>query len=94
MPARPVGDYPRSASRLLAAMSRSHGGWTAHDVDSLLLGFGFSKRDSGSHTFYRHSRHPDLALAVPRSRRLRPYLIADAVRIVGRLLASEAEESE
>ena len=52
------------------------------------------QRDSGAHTFYRHPRHPELALAVPRTRRLRPYVVADAVRIVGRLLASPAEESE
>jgi hypothetical protein len=33
-------------------------------------------------------------MAVPRSRRLRPYLVVDAVRLAGRLLALEDEESE
>lgn len=89
----PTNEYPRNASRLLLAMSRSSAGWSASHLDTLLTGFGFSKRDSGAHTFYRHPRLPELALAVPRSRRLRPYLVTDAVRIVGRLLASPAEES-
>lgn len=73
-------------------MSRSHAGWSAQHVDTLLAGFGFVKRDSGAHTFYRHPRHPDLALAVPRTRRLRPYLVADAVRLIGILLADESQE--
>ncbi len=92
MPAQPPDRYPRSASRLLLAMSRSHAGWSAEHIDTLLVGFGFDKRDSGAHTFYRHSRYPELALAVPRTRRLRPYLVADAVRLVGRLLAADAQE--
>jgi hypothetical protein len=75
-------------------MSRSSAGWSAHHVDALLIGFGFQRRDTGGHTFYRHPAYPDLALAVPRSRKLRPYLVADAVRLVGRLLAAAAEESE
>lgn len=87
-------EYPRSATRLLVAMSRSSAGWSATHVDTLLTGYGFSRRDSGAHTFYRHPMHPNLALAVPRSRRLRPYLVADAVHIVGRLLAAATEESE
>jgi predicted RNA binding protein YcfA (HicA-like mRNA interferase family) len=75
-------------------MSRTSAGWSARHIDTLLVGFGFHKRDSGSHTFYRHPAYPDLALAVPRSRRLRPYLVADAVRIVGRILAATTEERE
>lgn len=74
-------------------MSRSHAGWSAEPFDALLVGFGFEKRDSGAHTFYRHPEHNELALAVPRTRRLRPYLVADAVRLVGRLLAIERKES-
>ena len=50
----PLDDYPRSATRLLLAMSRSTAGWSAHHLDTLLIGFGFQKRDSGGHTFYRH----------------------------------------
>jgi len=94
MPTHPPDDYPRSAGRLLLAMSRSHAGWSPRHVDTLLLGFGFAKRDSGAHTFYRHPRHPRLALAIPRTRRLRPYLVADAVSLIGQLLATEAQESE
>jgi hypothetical protein len=76
-------------------MSRSTAGWSARHVDTLLIGFGFERRDSGAHTFYRHPAYPDLALAVPRSRRLRPYLVTDAVRLVGRVLAAaSSEESE
>jgi hypothetical protein len=59
-----------------------------------LSGFGFVKRDGGDHTFYRHPDHPQLALAAPRTRRLRPYLVADAVHLVGQLLAEEAQEHE
>jgi predicted RNA binding protein YcfA (HicA-like mRNA interferase family) len=94
MPLEPPDRYPRSASRLLLAMSRSHAGWSAQHVDALLTGFGFVERDSGAHTFYRHPAHPELALAVPRTRRLRPYLVADAVRLVGQLLAAEAQEPQ
>lgn len=83
----------RRARRLLVAMSRSSAGWSQDHVSALLTGFGFEARDSGAHTFYRHPRHPELALAVPRSRRLRPYLVTDAVRIVGRLRALERKES-
>jgi len=73
-------------------MSRSHAGWSADHVEALLVGFGFEKRDSGAHTFYRHPQHRDLALAVPRSRRLRPYLVADAVRLAGIVAAIERED--
>ena len=47
---------------------------------------------TGAHTFYRHSEHRGLALAVPRTRRLRPYLVADAVRLVGLVLALKRED--
>ena len=94
MPPGPSDTYPRSAGRLFTAMSRSSAGWSAQHLETLLTGFGFMKRDSGAHTFYRHPRHQGLALAVPRSCRLRPHLVADACRIVGRLLASDAEESK
>ncbi len=86
--------HPRSAQRLLIAMSRSTSGWSQTHLETLLTGFGFVARDSGGHTFYRHPLYPDLALAVPRSRRLRPYLVADAVRLVGRVLALEEVEPE
>jgi hypothetical protein len=91
---QPPDRYPRSAARLLLAMSRSHSGWSAQHVDALLLGFGFEMRDSGAHTFYRHPDHPRLALAVPRTRRLRPYVVADAVRMVGVALAAEREDKK
>lgn len=94
MPTEPPDRYPRHASRLLLAMSRSHAGWSTRHIDALLTGFGFVKRDSGAHTFYRHPAHPQLALAVPRKRRLRPYLVADAVRLVGQVLALEAQEPQ
>lgn len=87
----PLEGYARSATRLLPAMSRSTSGWSAQHVETLLMGFGFSERDSGAHTFYRHPVHPELALAVPRSRRLRPCLVADAVRLVARVLAIPRE---
>ena len=89
-----LDDYPRSATRLLPAMSRSSAGWSGQHIDTLLIGFGFQKRDSGSHTFYRHPEYPELALAVPRSRKLRPYLVADAVSLAGRVLAAAVEETE
>ena len=73
-------------------MSRSHAGWSAGHIDTLLTGFGFLRRDSGIHTFYRHPVYAQLAMAVPRTRRVRPYLVADAVRLVGRLLALENKE--
>ncbi len=94
MSGRSPKDYPRKASRLFVAMSRSTAGWSADNLETLLTGFGFVKRDSGGHTFYRHPTYPGLALAVPRTRRLRPYLVADAVQIIGRLLALQAEEPE
>lgn len=88
----PLYRYPHRAQRLLTAMSRTRSGWSAQHVDTLLTGFGFTKRDSGAHTFYRHGRYPDLALAVPRHRQLRAYLITEAVRLVGRLLAYDSQE--
>jgi hypothetical protein len=54
MDRNPLDDYPRSATRLLLAMSRSTAGWSAKHVDNLLTGFGFQRRDSGGHTSYRH----------------------------------------
>jgi hypothetical protein len=71
---------------------RSHSAWSARHVDALLVGFGFEKRDNGVHTFYRHPDHPHLALAAPRARRLRPYVVADAVRLVGLVLATQRED--
>ena len=94
MPTRPPDNYPRSAGRLLLAMSRSHAGWSAHHIDTHLIGFGVARRDSGAHTFYRHPMYPRLALAMSRTRRLRPYLVADAVSLVGQPLAAEAQEPE
>ena len=94
MPAHPLDKYPRSAGRLLLAMSRSHAGWSAHHIDALLLGFGFAKRDRSARTFYRHPKYSRLALAIPRTRRLRPYLVGDAVRLIGQLLAAESQEPE
>ena len=94
MPPGLSDDYPRSAGRLFTAMSCGPISWSAQHLEKLLTGFGFVKRDSGAHTFYRHRRRQELALAAPRSRRLRPCLVADACRTVGRLLASDAEESK
>jgi hypothetical protein len=94
MSGEPHERHSRKAQRLFVAMSRSSAGWSQEHVATLLTGFGFSSRDSGGHTFYRHPSHPELALAVPRSRRLRPYLVSDAVLIVGVLLALEHEEQE
>jgi len=90
----PLDKYPRSAGRLLLAMSRSHAGWSARHIDTLLLGLGFAKRDGSAHTFCRHPRYSRLALAIPRTRKLRPYLVADAVRLIGQLLAAESQEPE
>ena len=94
MTTNPLDAYPRSAARLLLAMSRSHADWSARHLDALLLGFGFAKRDRGAHTFYRHPRYSRLALALPRTRRLRPYLVADAIRLIGQLLEAESQEPE
>jgi hypothetical protein len=33
-------------------MSRSHAGWSAGHIDTLLTGSGLLRRDSGIHTFY------------------------------------------
>ena len=43
MPTESLENYPRSATRLLVAMSRSTAGRSASRVDTLLTGFGFVK---------------------------------------------------
>lgn len=70
-------------------MRASPDGWSAKDVDRLLLGHGFTCHHGGKHDVYSHELLVGTEvrkLTVPRHRDLRAHVVRKAVAAVDRVL--------
>lgn len=80
-----------SAVKLLERMRATKSGWGADDMDALLTGFGFERREGGKHIIYVHPRFPQLRQTVSRQRDLPPGYAQSAIKSIeelGRLSAA------
>ncbi len=73
-----------TALKLYARMSESPAGWGADDIDALLTGFGFQRRD-GKHRNYSHPRFPSLHDSYSHQRQLKEVYVKSALRMVREL---------
>jgi len=71
-------------------MRESKAGWTADDLNTLYLGFGFDSRKGGKHTVYSHPRFPELRATVTRHRSLPIGYIQTAIKLIDQLKELEA----
>jgi hypothetical protein len=81
------------AVKLLERMRASKHGWGADDLDTLLTGFGFERRDGGKHRIYTHPDYPQLHETVSHQRDLPPGYVQTAIKDIeelGRLRAAAA----
>jgi hypothetical protein len=79
-----------AAVKLLERMRATKSGWGADDIDALLTGFGFVRREGGKHVIYTSPDFPQLHETVSRQRDLPPGYVQTAIRDVeelGRLRA-------
>ncbi len=79
-----VADLP---DRLLERAKRTKHGWKRRDLDALYTGFGFEIEDREKHRYYVHPLYPFLIGSAPKGRDITAGFVADAVRIVGKLIA-------
>jgi hypothetical protein len=80
-----------SAAKLLDRMRGTKSGWRPIDLDRLYKGFGFQREEAKEHTHYYHLSHPDLRGTVGRHRELAPFVVAQAVQAIEKLLEREHE---
>jgi predicted RNA binding protein YcfA (HicA-like mRNA interferase family) len=71
-----------AAEDLFDDMCRSKAGWTAKDLETLYLGFGFRRRDGGKHVVYSHPKYPSLRTTVTRSHTVPVGYVQTAIRLV------------
>lgn len=81
-----------NAEKLLERMKRSSGDFSALDFDTLYSGFGFTKREGGSHTVYSHPAFPQLRATVARHKHLPTGYAKTAVKLINDLHKLEAED--
>jgi hypothetical protein len=74
-----------AADDLFERMSRSKAGWGQRDLETLYLGFGFTKREGGKHCVYSHPAHPMLRATVARTRELPVGYIQTAISLIRQL---------
>lgn len=89
----PLPEGSLSAVKLLQRMRSTKSGWGAEDMDALLTGFGFERREGGKHIVYVHPEFPQLRETVSRQRDLPPGYAQSAIKSIeqlGRLRAAEA----
>ena len=75
-------------------MQKTLAGWCRADLIKVYDGFGFQKREGGSHTIFIHPQHRHLRATIPKSRKLGKAYISDAIFIIGQLKKLEAESNE
>lgn len=95
MPAALPAGTPH-AVKLLERMRATKSGWGADDMDALLTGFGFERREGGKHIVYVHPEFPELRQTVSRQRDLPPGYAQSAIKSIeklGRLSAGAAPAS-
>jgi hypothetical protein len=78
------------ARKLYAQMSESTAGWGADDVDALLTGYGFVRRD-GKHRNYSHPDFPSLHDSYSHQRQLKDVYIKSALSLVRELARLRAQ---
>lgn len=77
------------AEKLLAQMRQAKAGWTADDLETVYLGYGFKVREGGKHKLYVHSKFPELRATVTRHRSLPIGYIQTAIKLIERLVELE-----
>lgn len=78
-----------AADDLFDAMVRSKNGWTAKDLETLYVGFGFTVRQGGKHVVYSHAKHRDLRTTVTRARDVPVGYVQTAVSLIRQLRSRE-----
>jgi predicted RNA binding protein YcfA (HicA-like mRNA interferase family) len=79
-----------AAEKLLERMRASKASWSAQDLETLYLGFGFQVREGGRHRFFYHPKYPQLYATVARHNSLAKGYIATAVKLIDQLKQLEA----
>ena len=80
------------AERLLSRMREAKSGWSAKDLESLYLGFGFEYREAKAHRFYFHPDHPQLCTTVARHSVLAVGFVVTAVKLIDQLIELESHK--
>lgn len=78
------------ALKLYERMSETTAGWGADDIDALLTGFGFRRRD-GKHRNYDHPDFPQLHDSYSHQRQLKDVYVKSALRLVRELARLRAQ---
>lgn len=78
-----------TAEKLLEKMRQTKQGWGYNDLERLYEGFGFESRQGGSHAFFSHPKHRDLAATVARHRSLAGGYVQHAIKLIDELKKRE-----
>lgn len=73
------------AEKLLEKMRNSKVGWSADDLHTLYVGFGFEFREGGKHMIYIHPEFPELRSTVARHSTLAVGYIQHAISLIDKL---------
>jgi hypothetical protein len=79
------------AEKLLEKMRNSKAGWSADDLHSLYVSFGFDFREGGKHRIYIHPEFPELRATVARHGSLAVGYIQHAISLVDKLKKLKGE---
>lgn len=74
-----------AAQKLLERMRNSTSGWGQKDFEQLLPGYGFIWKEGKRHRLYRHPKHPELRISVPRHGSLKDWVARDAIKLIDEL---------
>lgn len=85
---------PPKAVKLLERMRQSQTNWKQNDIISLYEGFGFTIKHGSNHDLVRHSNYPELRQTIPRHKKVKPYIVKQAVKLIDRLKALQELEVE
>lgn len=79
--------------KLLEKMRNSKAGWSADDLHTLYIGFGFDFREGGKHIIYIHPEYPELRATVARHSTLAIGYIQHAINLIDKLKKLKGEAS-
>jgi predicted RNA binding protein YcfA (HicA-like mRNA interferase family) len=79
------------ADKLLEKMKNSKAGWSADDLHTLYVGFGFEFREGGKHVIYIHPKYTELRATVARHGSLAIGYIQHAISLIEKLKDLEKE---
>ncbi len=80
------------ADKLLEKMRNSKAGWSADDLHTLYVGFGFDFREGGKHIIYIHPDFPELRATVARHRTIAVGYIQHAISLIDKLKKLKEED--